>query len=1076
MSKHTPTQEAEYALTFGLDRADLKPEVQAEYDRLVAEGRKSGPPDPLAGITQRTSPEVRARILAMIKKGNGKYAKPFDKDRIAAVSLIGTESWADYGQVVLQMAILDTLLSIEEKLDRLAGGQPGKQDTPRCTGGHTRCPGQRGEFHDCGHLGRWPGGRGWRVSSRWSPGALTDGARCLTLLRIGTRCFFAAPADTDEHFGGLMPKDRPDVVLGWGFVRDSLTSPALATAAGALPDTMMTDQAVTELRIQGVSGPDAASMLQHPTVLQVAGDGAAGFFRRWAPDGPGRLSIPWRLEAYSWDRRTEVRLALTWLLLAPFMLYNVAYFMLPPEVPGDASVAVDPVPHIRRSRGHWLAGVVLRLLALAATVQFVGGVVAVLVSTVAWQAAGRHGMLPGWMSWYGQWTAGWRVALALAAVAAVVGWLWRLSVMTAAMEWRTSVARPRLNEAWPLTELGFWHGGELVARQRALHLAAALAAAALIAVLPAGHPAAARWVAVVLSAAMLAAAVFFTALPLADRYVVTVVQRGEPFGRAGRLCRRVLLAALAALLIAAVVSGWTDRRMGPQPGVLPGLSGFLAGLLVVQVVLLVALAVIVARQAQRARAAGCYREVLPYLRGVLAPLVALLGVVVGGILVALITFGVTRLLGTPVPSGFAGVPVPPDALAVPWPIFAFGAALIGLVYGGVIAEFLLLRSASGHRRRFGVATAGTPSPVATYYRDRTAGAADGDGELYSWNRTAIARAWALGMRADQADTAAACVIGFAAGLALISELAAAVSVGSPGLLTVLVGWMQLLVGLLGYLVIAFVLRHNKSARQNAPTLLKRIRTLWDMATFWPRAVHPLTPPSYAERAVPEVVDRIRLLTGHFGHDADDYPRLHAKAGLPDLARSGGPSVPAGPVLLTGYGQGSIIAAAVVAQLPPDVLPDVALLTLACPARRPYGRAFPAYFGDRQLATLANLLDADRTDWKGRWKNLCRRSDPIGSWVFREPEPCTDHAYLAANVDQPCWDPVVLVPDFYPAPPPTHAHKEFWQDPRTSELGAYLVDQLKRRESKRNLGSVTASPGPAGADGTGTTGPMSPSGA
>jgi len=133
MSKLTPTQEAEYALNFGLDRADLKPEVQAEYDRLVAEGRKvimAEPVDPLAGITQRTSPEVRARILAMIKKGNGKYAKPFDKDRLAAVSLIGTESWADYGQVVLQMAILDTLLSIEEKLDRLAGGKPGEGGTP----------------------------------------------------------------------------------------------------------------------------------------------------------------------------------------------------------------------------------------------------------------------------------------------------------------------------------------------------------------------------------------------------------------------------------------------------------------------------------------------------------------------------------------------------------------------------------------------------------------------------------------------------------------------------------------------------------------------------------------------------------------------------------------------------------------------------------------------------------------------------------------------------------------------------------------------------------------------------------
>lgn len=34
---------------------------------------------------------------------------------------------------------------------------------------------------------------------------------------------------------------------------------------------------------------------------------------------------------------------------------------------------------------------------------------------------------------------------------------------------------------------------------------------------------------------------------------------------------------------------------------------------------------------------------------------------------------------------------------------------------------------------------------------------------------------------------------------------------------------------------------------------------------------------------------------------------------------------------------------------------VALLTLACPARRLYGRAFPPYFGPRQLAALAGRL-------------------------------------------------------------------------------------------------------------------------
>jgi hypothetical protein len=126
MAKMTAVQEARYALSFGVSRSDLKPEVRAEYDRLVAEGgpqlaAAAAGADPLAGITTRTPPEIRERILAMFKKANGKYGKPFDKDRLVAASFVGTESWSDYGQVVLQMAILDTLLSIEEKLDRLGG-------------------------------------------------------------------------------------------------------------------------------------------------------------------------------------------------------------------------------------------------------------------------------------------------------------------------------------------------------------------------------------------------------------------------------------------------------------------------------------------------------------------------------------------------------------------------------------------------------------------------------------------------------------------------------------------------------------------------------------------------------------------------------------------------------------------------------------------------------------------------------------------------------------------------------------------------------------------------------------------
>ena len=162
-------------------------------------------------------------------------------------------------------------------------------------------------------------------------------------------------------------------------------------------------------------------------------------------------------------------------------------------------------------------------------------------------------------------------------------------------------------------------------------------------------------------------------------------------------------------------------------------------------------------------------------------------------------------------------------------------------------------------------------------------------------------------------------------------------------------------------------------------------------------------------------------------------------GRADLGRTKGLTVPTGPLLLTGYSQGSVIAPAVVAQLPAEVLPDVALLTLACPAQRLYGRAFPAYFGQRQLTTLAGLLNADPKP--GRWKNLRRRSDYIGSFIFAEPEPRLDEEYLRAHIDQPCLDPPVLVPDANPSPPPTHRHSQFWPDPRTTEVGKHLVELL-----------------------------------
>ena len=120
--------------------------------------------------------------------------------------------------------------------------------------------------------------------------------------------------------------------------------------------------------------------------------------------------------------------------------------------------------------------------------------------------------------------------------------------------------------------------------------------------------------------------------------------------------------------------------------------------------------------------------------------------------------------------------------------------------------------------------------------------------------------------------------------------------------------------------------------------------LWDVATFWPRANHPLTPPCYGERAVPELESRTTELT----------------------------TAPADVVVLSAHSQGSVLAAAVLMR-PQSGPGRVVLLTYGAPLRRLYARFFPAYFGPEASDTLAST--------NHRWVNLWARSDPIGAWVL-----------------------------------------------------------------------------------------------
>lgn len=180
---------------------------------------------------------------------------------------------------------------------------------------------------------------------------------------------------------------------------------------------------------------------------------------------------------------------------------------------------------------------------------------------------------------------------------------------------------------------------------------------------------------------------------------------------------------------------------------------------------------------------------------------------------------------------------------------------------------------------------------------------------------------------------------------------------------------------------------------------KAVGVLWDLTTFWPRAAHPLAPPCYAERVVPELRTRV------------DWALHYEKDGA-DL-RAGN------QVILSGHSQGSVIVCAVLSRLPRADLERVRVITYGSQIRALYGRIFPAVFGPDQIGyeptpgiTLLTRPEPDAPattssalppPWTGKpnslagrlhgaggaWVNLFRRSDPLGFRVFSDLDRAPD---------------------------------------------------------------------------------------
>ncbi|MEV6124033.1 hypothetical protein AB0M23_26600 [Streptomyces sp. NPDC052077] len=755
-------------------------------------------------------------------------------------------------------------------------------------------------------------------------------------------------------------------------------------------------------------------MLDDPRTVRVTGDDIAAVFRRGedadAESRPVDGTGPPVPEAYVWCNLTSGNgTRALWLLLLPFMVVNLAHWMRP--------AAHGRVRVVR------LYGLLVRLAGLSLTVLLVAAACEVAVDLIAWQCAGTHacavrhswlGFLSPSASHDGWWSMpGRRLALAALVPAVLTGVLWYLSLRT----WRAYESQQPMDRTagdgtdadtsgrTALDRPGFWYGRRLVARLRAAHTAAGLLTVAAAVTVPAaafdrraGGAPPLDTAGWLLQSALAACAVATAAV---------VCRRGRSENRLdahldAHLVRRLPLTALLLLALALLYGGWT-RPGWTSTGRLAGDAAF-GSLTLAQGTLVIALCVaagLLHRRAPDPRAA---------VHGLGGPAVALIACALGGVM----SGGIAQRMADWLDGTGASLDGPPVLLT--WQASAIP-PLLGLV-------LLLCAGLALHARRLARA-------------ERAAVEADYPGETGESGDPArtrrIARARALASLTDRgplvvgAVSAATLLLGAGAlvGAFATGRVPADAARGAHPLVH---GAAQTAQGLGSWLIgLGFILLVTWGRRAYKDASARRtIGILWDVGTFWPRAAHPFAPPCYAERAVPDLTWRMATWTRATG----------------------------GRLVLSGHSQGSVLAAAAAWQLEPAVRRRVALLTYGSPLERLYGRWFPAHFGPDALGSLHRDVD--------RWRNLHRRTDPIGGPV-RLPGaqgPAVDRA--------PLRDPLTYGrTERHPLPTPILGHADYQADPAFAEERRGLLARLRPEvPSPRHTGPETPGPdAPAPAPGS-----------
>jgi hypothetical protein len=668
---------------------------------------------------------------------------------------------------------------------------------------------------------------------------------------------------------------------------------------------------VVELRVHGIMGTTAESLVGAVAAVDVAGDGVgrivrpADRLRRPAP-GPmlhtsGR-SVPRTIEGYVWGGMTSGGVSKsTWALMFPFTLANMAHWMMPP-VPQDNRLAAS-LGLIGRS--------LLRLAALLLTVLFVTQIAVVSLDLVAAQclAPGSRcmsGVVPDWLRTW----RGFRPVVGLLPPVLVILLLGRVSSVT----W--NVNAPPTPSPKPGNRPERMPGANLLADPdtptlRSLHTVAALA---VLALLPATNVTAVPWIAALALLALSALGVLFLDDPT-----------GSAPHRAGRWLRIALgIVTRRAFLIAGVLlvigSAVTPN---PLPNRLPGMDVTIEGIaaaLIVVVVLFGLVTIPTALLARREYWADLPYELRPWAGGWISPIVLAVAALLGGGFGAGIAITVRGMLGgngLQLPSGY-------EPVTLLWGVSAALAIAIGLVLGSITGIHRWYNDRKGKQ-----------PPEADLLHQNTS-PAEHSTATQAWRRGRFQR-----NHLHHLLIAFGASLGGGAGVAIWMRLR---DFGPPE-------WMAPFsaVGVfaLGFLAATLMRAVYQAVRR--PELSRTLGVLADLACFWPREAHPIVPPCYALKVIPEVAERAAQ------HLTDRNTR----------------------VVITGHSHGSLIAAVAVSRLmetlPPEDRERVGLVTAGSPLQWAYPRAFPSVVPHKALAELHGELG-------GRWRALCRGTDPLGGAV------------------------------------------------------------------------------------------------